>query len=575
MTLTKTTYAMLQQAPVNVYDYGASGNGLIDDSLAFQLAINKAIETTGEVFVPAGVYLIENSIEIPFPGGIKITGVSNNSLGTRSSFLQKSIETPVFYVEGINVSMSGLSFTTWAGNNTELDETPITCVAVTSNSMTLSSNPWPNSAPLVWSLAAPAYATDGTAYNNCLQISIAGSFYASSVTINGNGTVTLNNVKGANGTLNASLASTLNQNVEAFVSLAQFATPPTNPQAGAIYLSVKENHFYQNLWFNQVTSPFTISALGSGAGVGIGVGNIGFMSDIVCDGAVYFIKALGDINNLQCVNCQFFGMISAAFYAPFGSVTSSVFTNNQVIIGKFMQCNDDIYGCIIVGNNFNAIDGYGYSDYLINVNGTISSTNITGNNFGRSTDTVINTSNILGSIITANNITSVDEGGSQPWLSVASNVTNSYLGGNNFADLYGSIQNRLGFASLTPSVTGSSFGGDFIGYQSGTKVIGWLDVVFQNSWTNVGLGTQSVQYFKDLNGIVYIKGECVGGASGSIVFTLPTGYRPNGILKVFGRANTSGGEIPMPVDVNTAGEVIIYASVVSWADFGMIMFPTR
>lgn len=576
MSLTKVTYSMITGSPVNVLDFGATGDGITSDSAAFQAAVDAAIATTGEVFVPAGTYLIDTSISIPFVGGVKICGTSNNSIGTRSSLIQKNIETPVFDVDGINVTMTGLSFTTWAGNITKLDGTPITCLSVTSNSMTLSGNPWPNVTPVVWSVLSPQVSTDGTPYSNVVQISIMGSFYASSVTVNPNGTVTLNGVKGANGTPNSELANIVGDQVSAFVSLAHVSTPPVNPEAGVIYLGVKENHFYDKLWFNQVTSAFTLSALGSGGGPGIGEGNIGFMSDIVCDQATYFIKALGEINNLQITNSQFFGIQGTSFYAPFGNIKSSTFNNNQVIFGKFMQATLDIYGCTIVGNNFNAITGYGYSDLLINIGGAIKETTIVGNNFGRSTGTVIQCESITGSTIASNNITSTDEGGLDPWLAVVSGVTNSYLGNNNFAELYTSGNNRLNFLSATPSVVGSTFGGDFIGYQSGTKVIGWLDVTFQNSWSNVAGGTQTVQYFKDQNGVVHIKGELVGGVSGTIAFTLPVGNRPLGLIRVYSsRANTSGGEVPMAVQIDTNGQVTIQTAVVSWGDFGMLSFPTR
>lgn len=576
MALTKVSYG-ITEAPINVFAYGATGDGLTSDSAAFQAAVNAAIATTGEVFVPAGTYLIDESIYIPFVGGVKIYGTSNNSLGTRSLLLQKSIETPVFDVDGINVTMTGLSFTTWAGNITKLDGTPITCLSVTSNSMTLSANPWPDVTPLVWSVLSPLISTDGTSYSNVVQISIGGSFYASSVTVNLNGTVTLNGVKGANGTPNAELANVIGDAVSSFVSLAHASTAPTNTEAGMIYLGVKENHFYDKLWFNQVTSAFTLSALGSGAGPGLGEGAVGFMSDIVCDQATYFIKALGQINNLQIVNSQFFGIQEVAFYAPFGNIKSSTFSNNQVIIGKFMQADDDIYGCTIVGNNFNAIDGYGYSDFLINIAGAINESTIVGNNFGRSTNTVIQCGSVEGSTIASNNITSNDEGGNQPWLYVTTNVTNSYLGGNNFAELYGSGTNRLGFVSATPSVSGSTFGGDFIGYQSGTKVVGWLPVTaFLNSWTNVGAGTPPVTYFKDQNGVVSIYGAAIGGASGTVAFTLPAGYRPAVATNRFigGVRNDGSAAQPMFVEVSNTGNVTLYGTAVSWTQINL-SFPTR
>lgn len=575
MPLTKVSFGV-SDAPTNVLSFGAKGDGYADDGPAFQAAINHAIANGGEVFVPGGSYLIETEIQIPFPGGVKIRGVSPNSLGTRSAIYQKSVETPVFSVNGINVSMSGLSFTTWAGSIIDANGNPITAIGSTSTTITLSADPWIGGSPVIWSPLTPLVSTDGTSFPNVIQISIAGSFYASGATRNPNGTVTLTGVKGANLTPNAQILNVVGSPVGAFVSLAHASSPPTNPNAAIIYIGVKENHFYEDLWFNQVTSPFTLSDLGSGAGPGLGVGAIGFMSNIVCDQAIYFLKGLGDINNLQCVNSQFFGIQTTSFYAPFGSITSCTFSNNQVIIGKFAQVNNDIDGCTIVGNNFNGISGYGYSDLLFNVGGQIKETTIVGNNMGRSTGTVIQVDSISGSTISGNTITSSDEGpGPDPWMQVTTDITNSYIGGNNFAKLYTSNDNLIGFLSATPSVSGSVFGGEVIGRQSGTKVIGWLSPTFQNSWTNVGSGAETVEYFKDENGVVYLKGQIVGGSAGTVAFTLPSGHRPSGLMRLYGRANTSSGEVPMSFTIASNGDVTIDTSVVSWGDFGSVMFSTR
>jgi len=564
---------------VSVKDFGAVGNGVSDDSAAFQAAVNAAIDTTGEVFVPAGSYLIGTSVDIPFTRnskacGVKISGVSANSVGTKSTILQKSIETPAFTINAINVSMRGLNFTTWAGNVVDANGNTIVAVSATSNSITLSADPWPNQAPVIWACNTPQISTDGTPYTNCIQFGLLGAFYASSVTKNLNGTVTLNNVKGAVGTANAQVPLTVGYPLVFWVSLAHTVTP-TNPNAGIIYLGVKENQFYDQLWFNQVTSAFTLSALGSGAGPGVGIGAVGFMSNIVCDQAAYFIKAIGDINNLQCVNSQFFAIQNTSFYAPSGSISSSTFSNNQVILGKFIQVNTDVIGCTIVGNNFNNLNGYGYSNLLINVGGSIIDTAIVGNAFGRSTSTCINVGSINSVTFVGNNITSNSELGVDAWLLVNTGITNSYFSDNNFAALYVSNNNRLEFTSATPTVSGSTFGGEWIGYQSGTKVVGWLTPTFQNSWANVAAGTQLVGYFKDQNGIVHIKGEVSGGVSGTVAFTLPAGYRPLGFLRVYGQAANGGGIVPMLVEINASGTVSINTTVTSWGDFGMISFPTR
>jgi hypothetical protein len=52
MSLTKASYSMITGAPANVLDYGAVGNGIANDTNAFNLAI----ATGKRVYVPAGTY---------------------------------------------------------------------------------------------------------------------------------------------------------------------------------------------------------------------------------------------------------------------------------------------------------------------------------------------------------------------------------------------------------------------------------------------------------------------------------------------------------------------------------------
>ena len=47
---------------VSIKDFGAKGDGIADDSLAIQGALNSLRETGGEVFFPTGTYLINNPI---------------------------------------------------------------------------------------------------------------------------------------------------------------------------------------------------------------------------------------------------------------------------------------------------------------------------------------------------------------------------------------------------------------------------------------------------------------------------------------------------------------------------------
>ena len=60
----------------NVYDYGAIGNDEIDDTEAIQKAINAASRTNngGEVYIPAGRYLISETLKIDKASGLVVRG---------------------------------------------------------------------------------------------------------------------------------------------------------------------------------------------------------------------------------------------------------------------------------------------------------------------------------------------------------------------------------------------------------------------------------------------------------------------------------------------------------------------
>jgi hypothetical protein len=64
MSLTKATYSMIDGSPLNVLDYGATGDGTTNDSTAIVAAMTAASAAKKSVFFPAGTYRLLTAIEL-------------------------------------------------------------------------------------------------------------------------------------------------------------------------------------------------------------------------------------------------------------------------------------------------------------------------------------------------------------------------------------------------------------------------------------------------------------------------------------------------------------------------------
>lgn len=87
MALTKAHNRMIADAAVNVKDYGATGDGTTDDTVAIQAAID-AVTSGGTVYFPAGTYRIAKNTGTNDCWGIKITN-SNVTLRGDQAFLRR------------------------------------------------------------------------------------------------------------------------------------------------------------------------------------------------------------------------------------------------------------------------------------------------------------------------------------------------------------------------------------------------------------------------------------------------------------------------------------------------------
>jgi hypothetical protein len=86
---------------VSVKDFGAVGNGTIDDTTAIQAALN----TSYDVYVPIGTYLISSTISVPAHTKLHFAGGLGNTSGSYPSayFIKKSTMTTV----GISIASTG------------------------------------------------------------------------------------------------------------------------------------------------------------------------------------------------------------------------------------------------------------------------------------------------------------------------------------------------------------------------------------------------------------------------------------------------------------------------------------
>lgn len=83
MSLTKVSYSMVRDAPINIKDYGAVGDGATDDTAAIKLAF--AAGAGKSVYIPSGTYLIwkdpaDNSVWLPISDDTEIFGDGESSI---------------------------------------------------------------------------------------------------------------------------------------------------------------------------------------------------------------------------------------------------------------------------------------------------------------------------------------------------------------------------------------------------------------------------------------------------------------------------------------------------------------
>lgn len=91
----------------------------------------------------------------------------------------------------------------------------------------------------------------------------------------------------------------------------------------------------------------------------------------------------------------------------------------------------------------------------------------------------------------------------------------------------------------------------------------WVEVgsgggapAFQNSWNNLSVATPA-RYRKTPSGLITLDGLIEGGANGTVVFTLPTGFRPTKQTLISAFGQDGGGDRASVISIATNGNVSI------------------
>ena len=121
MSLTKVSFSMINSAPVNVRDYGATGDGVTNDTIAVQAALTAAKAGSKILYFPKGNYLVQEALYLDrgltvYGDGITSTGILRTSLSPTS--INGNNIYAVFYIEGGWNHVSNMSVTGVEGSTT-------------------------------------------------------------------------------------------------------------------------------------------------------------------------------------------------------------------------------------------------------------------------------------------------------------------------------------------------------------------------------------------------------------------------------------------------------------------------
>lgn len=102
--------------------------------------------------------------------------------------------------------------------------------------------------------------------------------------------------------------------------------------------------------------------------------------------------------------------------------------------------------------------------------------------------------------------------------------------------------------------------------------VAWIAPTLQNSWVNYGSGYIDAGYRKRVDGVVELRGLVKNGSGiPTVVFTLPSGYRPSGLINFPVVSASAFGAIA----IDSSGNVTIFAGSTVNLSLNGILFSTN
>lgn len=111
---------------------------------------------------------------------------------------------------------------------------------------------------------------------------------------------------------------------------------------------------------------------------------------------------------------------------------------------------------------------------------------------------------------------------------------------------------------------------------AGINIEAWNGITLQNAWINTGGVYALARYRKDKHGVVWLQGRIQGGTttSGTLLFTLPAGYRPISKLSFTVVTNNTSADQVGQIDIDTTGNVYLIVGYNTYLTLDQIAFHT-